>query len=78
MAQYLDENGYFTEDERRNSLIAEGVAYSLYSKTGFPKDDGIALRGMPYDLDENARLFKEIYLLTELAKPAATHTARFR
>ena len=35
VAQYLDENGYFTEDERRNSLIAEGVAYSLYSKTGF-------------------------------------------
>ena len=68
VAQYLDENGYFTEDERRNSLIAEGVAYSLYSKTGFPKDDGIALRGMPYGLDENARLFKEIYLLTELAK----------
>ena len=51
VAQYLDENGYFTEDERRNSLIAEGVAYSLYSKTGFPKDDGIALRGMPYGLD---------------------------
>ena len=68
VAQYLDENGYFTEDDRRNSLIAEGVAYSLYSKTGFPKDDGIALRGMPYGLDENARLFKEIYLLTELAK----------
>ena len=66
VAQYLDENGYFTEDERRNSLIAEGVAYSLYSKTGFPKDDGIALRGMPYGLDENARLFKEIYLLTDL------------
>lgn len=68
VAQYLDENGYFTENERRNSLIAEGVAYSLYSKTGFPKDDGIALRGMPYGLDENARLFKEIYLLTELVK----------
>lgn len=68
VAKYLDENGYFTEDERRNSLIAEGVAYSLYSKTGFPKDNNISLRGMAYGLNENARLFKEIYFLTETAK----------
>lgn len=68
VAQYLDDNGYFTADEQRNNLIAEGVAYSLYSKTGFPKDNNISLRGMPYDLDENARLFKEVYLLTEFAK----------
>lgn len=68
VAQYLDENGYFTADEQRNTLLAEGVAYSLYSKTGFPKDGSISICGMPYDLDENARLFKEIYLLTELAK----------
>ena len=68
VAEYLDESGYFTADEQRNTLLAEGVAYSLYSKTGFPKDGNITLRGMPYDLDENARLFKEVYLLTELAK----------
>ena len=68
VAQYLDDNGYFTADEQRNTLLAEGVAYSLYGKTGFPKDGNITLRGMPYDLDENARLFKEVYLLTELAK----------
>ena len=68
VAEYLDDNGYFTADEQRNTLLAEGVAYSLYSKTGFPKDGNITLRGMPYDLDENARLFKEVYLLTELAK----------
>ncbi len=68
VAHYLDDNGYFTADEQRNTLLAEGVAYSLYSKTGFPKDGNITLRGMPYDLDENARLFKEVYLLTELAK----------
>ena len=65
VAQYLDENGYFTADDRRNSLIAEGVAYSLYSKTGFPKEVGIAIRGLPYGLEENARLFKEIYLFTD-------------
>ena len=68
VAAYLEANGYFTEDEQRNGLLSEGVAYSLYSKTGFPKASGIALRGMPYGLDENARLFKEIYLLTEFAK----------
>lgn len=68
VAAYLEENGHFTEDERRNGLLSEGVAYSLYSKTGFPKTQGITLRGMPYGLDENARLFKEIYLLTEFAK----------
>ena len=65
VAQYLDENGYFTADDLRNSLIAEGVAYSLYSKTGFPKEAGIAIRGLPYGLEENARLFKEIYLFTD-------------
>lgn len=68
VAKYLDENGYFTEDARRNSIIAEGVAYSLYSKTGFPKDNNISLRGMPYSLSENARLFKEIYLLTDAVR----------
>ena len=67
VAAYLEANGYFTEDEQRNGLLSEGVAYSLYSKTGFPKTSGIAMRGMPYGLDENARLFKEIYLLTEFA-----------
>lgn len=78
VAQYLDENGYFTADEQRNTLLAEGVAYSLYSKTGFPKDGNIALRGMPYELDENARLFKEIYLLTELAKEDEIKSGVFR
>ena len=68
VAAYLEANDYFTEDERRNSLLSEGVAYSLYCKTGFPKDSEISLSGMPYGLDENARLFKEVYLLAELAK----------
>lgn len=68
IAKYLDESGYFTEDETRNNLIAEGVAYSLYSKTGYPKESGIVLRGMPYGVKENAELFKEIYVLTEEAK----------
>ena len=68
IAKYLDESGYFTEDETRNNLIAEGVAYSLYSKTGYPKESGIVLRGMPYTVKENAELFKEIYVITEEAK----------
>ena len=38
---YLGQNDFLTEnDEIRNRLIAEGVAYSLYSSTGFPKERG--------------------------------------
>ena len=50
-----------TEDSIKNLLIVEGVAYSLYSKTSFPKSHNIALRGMPYSLKENSELFKTIY-----------------
>ena len=68
IAQYLQENNYFTDDEERNSLICEGVAYSLYCKTGFPKNNGIKLHGLPYGLKENADLFRDIYVLTDVIK----------
>lgn len=58
VATYLQENGYFTDDEERNRLILEGVTYSLYSKTGFPKSNGITMHGMTGDLADNAQLFK--------------------
>lgn len=77
----LDElNGTEIADSSRrdNSKVLSGVAYSLYSKTGFPKDGNIALRGMLYGLDENARLFKEVYLLTELAKEDEIKSGVFR
>ncbi len=64
---YLGQNDFLTEnDEIRNRLIAEGVAYSLYSTTGFPKEQGITLKGYPYGLQENADLFREIQSVTKI------------
>lgn len=65
VATYLQENGYFTDDEERNRLILEGVTFSLYSKTGFPKTNGITMHGMPYDLTDNAQLFKDVCGFTD-------------
>lgn len=66
VASYLKNNLYYSEDEQRNSLLSEGIAYVLYCKTGFPKDNGITLHGFPYDLPENAELFREIALTATL------------
>lgn len=64
---YLGQNDFLTEnDEIRNRLIAEGVAYSLYSTTGFPKERGITLKGYPYGLQDNADLFREVQKATEV------------
>ena len=63
---YLGQNDFLTEnDEIRNRLIAEGIAYSLYSTTGFPKERGITLKGYPYGLQDNADLFREVQKATE-------------
>lgn len=61
VAMYLQQNDYFNEDEERNKLLIEGITYSLYSRTGFPKDSGITIHGLSYSLQENAQLFKDIY-----------------
>lgn len=64
---YLGQNDFLTEnDEIRNRLIAEGVAYSLYSATGFPKERGITLKGYPYGLQDNADLFREVQKAVEV------------
>lgn len=64
---YLGQNDFLTEnDEIRNRLIAEGVAYSLYSTTGFPKERGVTLKGYPYGLQENADLFREVQKAVEV------------
>lgn len=64
---YLGQNDFLTEnDEIRNRLIAEGVAYSLYSSTGFPKERGITLKGYPYGLGDNADLFREIQSVAKI------------
>ncbi|MCH5165087.1 MAG: DUF3849 domain-containing protein [Clostridiales bacterium] len=65
VANYLRENGHFTEDEERNRLVLEGVTYSLYCKTGFPKSNGIIMHGMTGDLTDNAQLFKDVCALTD-------------
>ena len=62
---YLEQNNFLIEnDEIRNRLIAEGVAYSLYSTTGFPKEGGITLKGYPCGLQDNADLFREVQKAT--------------
>lgn len=58
---YLKANGYYSDNEQRNTLLTEGIAYFLYSTTGFPKSAGIELHGLPYSLNENTELFKEAY-----------------
>ena len=64
---YLGQNDFLTEnDEVRNRLIAEGVAYLLYSTTGFPKERGITLKGYPYGLQDNADLFREVQKAVEV------------
>lgn len=64
---YLGQNDFLTEnDEIRNRLIAEGVAYSLYSTTGFPKERGITLKGYHYGLQDNADLFREVQKAVEV------------
>lgn len=68
VALYLKENGYLTADGERNTLLVEGTAYSLYCKTGFPKNNGIMLHGYSYSLKENADLFRDIYATADLLR----------
>ena len=63
---YLEKNGALTGDEQLDNLLSEGVAFSLYCKTGFPKTAGIHLRGLPYSYRENAEFVKEMYIQSEL------------
>ena len=57
---YLNSNDYFTDDEEYNNLLSEGVSYYLYCKTGFPKNTGISLSGLPYDMKGNADFFMNV------------------
>ena len=63
---YLEKQGELTGDEQYDGLLAEGIAYSLYCKTGFPKTQNIHLRGLPYSYRENADFVKELYIRSEL------------
>ena len=59
---YLKRNPYIVSDKGDNNLFAEGIAYSLYCRTGFPKPNGIELHGLPWSVKENADFFKQVYI----------------
>ena len=63
---YLEKQNELTGDEQYDRLLAEGIAYSLYCKTGFPKTQNIRLHGMPYSYRENAAFVKELYIRSDL------------
>lgn len=65
---YLEGNENFYANEKKLRLYAEGIAYSLYSATAFPKDNGILLHGYPYSDKENALMLKEIFEWTDYAR----------
>ena len=63
---YLEKQYELTGDEQYDRLFAEGIAYSLYCKTGFPKTQNIRLHELPYSYRENAAFVKELYIRSEL------------
>lgn len=63
---YLQTQDELTGDEERDKLLIEGISYSLYSKTGFPKSTGIKLSGLPYSFAENAEFVKEVYIRADM------------
>lgn len=63
---YLERQGELTGDEQRDRLLAEGVTFLLYSKTGFPKTSGIHLHGLPYSYRDNADFVKELYISSNM------------
>ena len=64
--RYLQEQDELTGDGERDGLLIDGIAYSLYSKTGFPKSAGIRLSGLPYSYIDNADFVKEVYVRTDM------------
>jgi N12 class adenine-specific DNA methylase/primase-polymerase (primpol)-like protein len=63
---YLNEQGIASEDELRSELLAEGIAYSLYSKTGLHQNEHIDFQTLPFSFKGNAEFVKEVYVQAEL------------
>lgn len=63
---YLQEQDALTSDDERDKLLIDGIAYSLYSKTGFPKSSGINFSGLSYSYKENAEFIKDVYIRTDM------------
>ena len=63
---YLQEQDALTGDITRDKQLIDGITYSLYAKTGFPKSAGIRLDGLPYSYAENAEFVKDVYIRTDM------------
>lgn len=63
---YLPERDELTGDTERDKLLIDGITYSLYAKTGFPKSAGISLDGLPFSYTENAAFVKDVYIRTDM------------
>lgn len=63
---YLQEQDELTGDTTRDKLLIDGITYSLYAKTGFPKSAGIRLDGLPYSYVDNAAFAKDVYIRTDM------------
>ena len=64
--QYLHEQGELTCDGEQDKLLIDGISYSLYCKTGFPKSAGIKLSGLPFSYKENAEFVKGVYYRADM------------
>lgn len=63
---YLKEQDALTGDTARDKQLIDGITYSLYAKTGFPKSAGITLSGLPYSYADNAAFVKDVYIRTDM------------
>lgn len=63
---YLKEQDALSGDAIKDKFLIDGVTYSLYAKTGFPKSAGIPLSGLPYSYAENAEFVKDVYIRTDM------------
>ena len=63
---YLKEQDELTGDATKDKLLIDGITYSLYAKTGFPKSAGIALSGLPFSYTDNASFVKDVYIRTDM------------
>lgn len=62
---YLQEQDSLSGDTERDKLLVDGVTFSLYARTGFPKSASINMHGLPYSYSENAAFVKDVYILTD-------------
>lgn len=63
---YLHEQGLNSGDEQRDELLAEGIAFSLYTKAGLHENEHIGLQGLPFSYQDNADFVKEVYVQAEM------------